>query len=627
LHLEGEVAEALEEAIRAGRMGTEREGTAIVLGWLDYERRGMPPPPDFQALARKACREVSRMRQPIVRILLEPASALAGDPLIAGILGTEAVDEADRKMVLKRLRATTTGPDWDRSIPATIDADLVLGAGATVTRAVPKAGRNDPCPCGSGRKFKQCCAGKLTTAEQYAVDGVAIATAKAHPELILNEQRIDQLRSYELFTLDPKQIPKPLAGYVALRLAMFREIPRAIEVLETAGLEAMIPFDLEEIAYELYAARDAAALRRLFSWAPGQVESCLEFDLLLATPAERWQMLCAKAHAAATAPADSPGLRLALADLATGALLADPALGIQIARGVLPGCVGLNQDMIVEDIEDACDLLGIADDNPGFGVIDDMERSERDHARHQHDLKKIVEESSAQVARRDTELKQLKHRIETLRQDLVKREAALARKAAAAPPPSAAPAVTPAAPAAEPAEVRELRDELRRLKDNLKVEHEELNQTTRDLRAARDQMRRMNSRARQELGEDTSMGGVGGGTDAAGVESDDDEAGAPAEWQKQPVRVPEYGSAFRAALRRFPRQATAAALVMAGRLAGGDPSAWHTVRSLRLRPGVLRARVAGDYRLLFETGPGESLRLVDFILRRDLEKWLGGGEK
>jgi uncharacterized protein YecA (UPF0149 family) len=25
-----------------------------------------------------------------------------------------------------------------------------------VVRAAPKVGRNDPCPCGSGRKFKQC---------------------------------------------------------------------------------------------------------------------------------------------------------------------------------------------------------------------------------------------------------------------------------------------------------------------------------------------------------------------------------------------------------------------------------------------------------------------------------------
>ena len=27
-----------------------------------------------------------------------------------------------------------------------------------IVRAAPKAGRNDPCPCGSGKKFKKCCA-------------------------------------------------------------------------------------------------------------------------------------------------------------------------------------------------------------------------------------------------------------------------------------------------------------------------------------------------------------------------------------------------------------------------------------------------------------------------------------
>jgi SEC-C motif-containing protein len=28
----------------------------------------------------------------------------------------------------------------------------------TVVRTGPKVGRNDPCPCGSGRKYKKCCA-------------------------------------------------------------------------------------------------------------------------------------------------------------------------------------------------------------------------------------------------------------------------------------------------------------------------------------------------------------------------------------------------------------------------------------------------------------------------------------
>ena len=30
------------------------------------------------------------------------------------------------------------------------------GQGVTVVRAQPKVGRNDPCPCGSGKKYKVC---------------------------------------------------------------------------------------------------------------------------------------------------------------------------------------------------------------------------------------------------------------------------------------------------------------------------------------------------------------------------------------------------------------------------------------------------------------------------------------
>ena len=33
-------------------------------------------------------------------------------------------------------------------------------AGHTFVRTSAKVGRNDPCPCGSGKKFKKCCEGK-----------------------------------------------------------------------------------------------------------------------------------------------------------------------------------------------------------------------------------------------------------------------------------------------------------------------------------------------------------------------------------------------------------------------------------------------------------------------------------
>jgi uncharacterized protein YecA (UPF0149 family) len=44
---------------------------------------------------------------------------------------------------------TEAGPVMRRESP--------LEAGVTLRRDVPKVGRNDPCPCGSGKKFKKCC--------------------------------------------------------------------------------------------------------------------------------------------------------------------------------------------------------------------------------------------------------------------------------------------------------------------------------------------------------------------------------------------------------------------------------------------------------------------------------------
>ena len=97
------------------------------------------------------------------------------------------------------------------------------------------------------------------------------------------------------------------------------------------------------------------------------------------------------------------------------------------------------------------------------------------------------------------------------------------------------------------------------------------------------------------------------------------------EWERQPLRIPEYTGAFQDSVRDHPRQASAAAIAAVGRLAAGDPSIWKTVRALKRRPGTLRVRIAGDYRLLFETGPADSLRILDFILRRDLDRWLSAG--
>jgi hypothetical protein len=63
-----------------------------------------------------------------------------------------------------------------------------------------KIGRNDPCPCGSGRKYKVCCLAKDAKAETEAIE---IAQRRADNPFVVGRpeafrRAIDRVRSYDL---------------------------------------------------------------------------------------------------------------------------------------------------------------------------------------------------------------------------------------------------------------------------------------------------------------------------------------------------------------------------------------------------------------------------------------------
>jgi uncharacterized protein len=51
--------------------------------------------------------------------------------------------------------------DCEEEVPGAVEAIhrfwLAKRGAPTHRRDAPKVGRNDPCPCGSGKKYKQCC--------------------------------------------------------------------------------------------------------------------------------------------------------------------------------------------------------------------------------------------------------------------------------------------------------------------------------------------------------------------------------------------------------------------------------------------------------------------------------------
>jgi len=44
-----------------------------------------------------------------------------------------------------------------KSIESCCSGDSCCASPVSFIRTEPKLGRNDPCPCGNGRKFKKCC--------------------------------------------------------------------------------------------------------------------------------------------------------------------------------------------------------------------------------------------------------------------------------------------------------------------------------------------------------------------------------------------------------------------------------------------------------------------------------------
>jgi preprotein translocase subunit SecA len=58
----------------------------------------------------------------------------------------QPISQPEEEIIPKRRAVTYGGPAKETSAP--------------VQRKTQKIGRNDPCPCGSGKKYKHCCLGK-----------------------------------------------------------------------------------------------------------------------------------------------------------------------------------------------------------------------------------------------------------------------------------------------------------------------------------------------------------------------------------------------------------------------------------------------------------------------------------
>jgi uncharacterized protein len=130
---------------------TTRDGTPIAANWAEGFLQAILLRMDAWERLLKSKREGQ---------LLIPILALCGDENGESLLGLPPGDE-DRIMqdVVEFIPpcVIAIAAYWRRQGPKQISMALTPGPSSIAHQSSSKVGRNDPCPCGSGKKFKKCC--------------------------------------------------------------------------------------------------------------------------------------------------------------------------------------------------------------------------------------------------------------------------------------------------------------------------------------------------------------------------------------------------------------------------------------------------------------------------------------
>ena len=597
LRVQGEMPEFLLEGLRNTAIHHIAYATALLASavWCGERRRGDYPAdliPQARALARRVKDQIA-----VDSYLLEVA-ARTRDSVLQTLIREHYPTGSDakwEKVVAEGRKVAQQAIDWARGPLLAVLPEEPLqpgNSGGTVQRAVSRIGRNDPCPCGSGKKYKHCCYDKDRERLQQSseVAGLTRAELASDPERHLTQARLEKKAAADLIAMDVAAIPRHLLTDYFFRLSLV-DLDRAAANLEKLGYEE----DLEDAWFvTMFAAVRAGrkdigdrmmALRRPF----GLKEEDLRLSqrlLLARDEPSKWLRLVEEAARNGLKIENADGLL----DLAFSVAMSDQsALGLILYRGVLPFVppdkVGSNYENIVLPVRER---LNMPADDPLKEYLDNRSV----------DADLALQEAEAKFEAKRREVRALRESLEQLQKDLARRESA--------PPPE------PSAPHAGTGQneqiVHELRFKVKQLESDLKERHNERNELERRLG-------RMQARADTLAGHEQA----GGSSSPDGADREE-ELMLPEETESQhPLRLIEFPRNFQERLKEFPRHVARGALVILGRLAAGEAAAFGGAKRLKSAPTVVRQRVGIDFRLLFRLLP-DRIQVIDLIPRQDLER-------
>ena len=605
-HCQGDVAGALVEAIKEGRLSWEREGVALLLGaWWDQEKG--------EGRSRKAL-----VRQ--TRLLCRKYLSLSGELLI--VATAQLLEDDELWELVSRLRAFAFEEEaraagaslLDRAARPVLDglpAQPVASSGwRPMRRAVPRIGRNEPCPCGSGKKYKRCCQTRdqERLGDSSDIEGVTRSELRRNLEAHLTWDRLEDLRAHELARLDPRRIDPGLHVAILRKLILFNEFRAVHRFFQTEGLAPSLTdhlLDAVDAALRQHRPDEARALLELVTEPVDKMGMSLRMVVLMHELQE--SPILAEIERVASTVLDEGGVDFAC-DLVDSRW---PHLGILVARGLLPVVTGFDRQTLLQTIGEARDRLDLPPIDPAEETVeaslgdelasdrwlgshlgrrplpaadpddgcdgDDAWVSSESEPDGRDDAEAAPERADAEhwqaLEEKEVEVRHLRDQLAELHDRLEEQDRthgdSTAESAAEADP-----------------RVVELRARVHQLKSELTQRHAERNQLRRQI----DHMRKRVDTLTAQQDEPPAPPGR---ASAAPTERPEEPAGS------LPARLPRFSKRFRDRLATVPEGVKRRALLTAGRIAAGEAAALRGARRLHADRDLHRQRIGRDYRLLF----------------------------
>jgi hypothetical protein len=545
------------------RENGELEAIVLYAAWLAGAPRERVLPELRRLSARSMFADGFALLSAMVRKLDDPNAAMA-----AKHVATFA-DEYAKEVAATGKALAAPLADVIAGLPP--DVQVAAGAVGFTVRAEKEPGRNDPCPCGSGLKYKKCHADKPVTAGS-PVPGVswdAFLTTNADQMTV---EHVEALPLRDLARVSVENLlPLPLATAVRMFVIarQWRHAEAAIDALvakdAAAGDEAR---DL--LIQEALWCRETELAHAHIAKLPADLAPIYALDL----STDLWRDIEAAAEKAVV-----DDHRVAYVELAQSLLRVSPSLGILAARACIGAWKVDDAELLLESVEEVRDQLGLPPGDPAWDVVDSIAAKKKTKRRgnkdEESDESKALRVSLQESAARADELERSLAAIRTQLDD--------AR-------------TLPAAALARKTENR----------TGLETKIEELEALIREGNAERRDLRKALA-ASQEVDE---------AKPAAPAEPD--EPGESLPETARGITIPRFDRRFTDSLDEVPQPVAAESMRTIGNLCAGDGFAWLGVKQAKdMAKQVLMARVGIHHRLLFRADAG-MLDVLELVTREQL---------